>query len=172
MLLFRHTAQRETRHPGKGHGRPEPEPPDAPQGSEDGPAVLKSGKEKWEGKRGWEWGSNWSHSKLQWCQEGHNFCLQTEKQRYLIWFKINIVLALGQHPTGTFIGIFLRPFPLQHCTPCILSHSEISCGWDNLPHSAVVTQHLLAIPSSQLGPLVPDQIIWFGHQTKDELCLT
>lgn len=29
-------------------------PPDAPRGSEDGPAVLKSGKEKWEGKRGWE----------------------------------------------------------------------------------------------------------------------
>lgn len=136
-------------------------------GSEDGPSVLKSGKEKWEGKRGWEGGSNWSRTKLRWCQECSNFCLQGEKQRYLIWFKINTVLALGWCPTVTFIGIFLRPFPLQHCTPCILSHSEMSCGWDNLPHSAVVTQHLLATSASQLGPLVPDQIIWFGHQIKD-----
>lgn len=72
----------------------------------------------------------------------------------------------------TFTGIFLRPFPLQHCTPCLLSRSEISSGRANLPRSAVVTRHLLAMPSSQLGPLVPDQIIWFGHQIKDGLHLT
>lgn len=168
---FWHTVQHKTRHPGKGHGKLSQHPLMLHRDLKMGLlywSLERSGK----GKRGWEWGSDWSHKKLQWCQECSNFCLQTEKQRYLIWFKINIILALGWHPTVTFIGIFLRPFPLQYCTPCILSHSEISCGWDNLPHSAVVTQHLLAMPSSQLGPLVPDQIIWFGYQIKDELCLT